>query len=199
MKMVEALERTIGGRWTGIVFHEDMPLSEGDGYNNRHMRFCEAVRNSYTRPVVLTRELLNCHGGRWSFGWEKHPESLMNRLAKENGFPAEMVSQLIAKAPHLDIDLAALTIGGDQTPDVILSYIQAADAMKLVRRWQQNTGSNLDVSISSLMSVCGSAVRTYLTQQISVSFGCPESRKYGNIGRDRLVIGMPYEIAEELM
>lgn len=199
MKVVEAFERTIGGRWTGIVFYKDMPRSEGNGSGKKHIRFCEAVKNSYTRPIVLTQDLLNCPGGRWSLGWENHPELLIHRLTNDNGLSAEMVSKLMANAPHLDRELAAVTIGGEQTPDVIVSFAQAGDAMKLVRRWQQKTGSDLDVPISSLMSVCGSVVRAYLTQRIGISFGCPESRKYGNISRDRLVIGVPYQTAEKLM
>jgi uncharacterized protein (DUF169 family) len=32
-----------------------------------------------------------------------------------------------------------------------------------------------------------------------LSFGCPDSRKYGAISRDRLVVGMPAEFAGKLL
>jgi uncharacterized protein (DUF169 family) len=50
------------------------------------------------------------------------------------------------------------------------------------------------------MAVCGSvAVRAHLTGQMCMSFGCPDSRKFGAISRDRLVVGMPMELAGKLV
>jgi uncharacterized protein (DUF169 family) len=58
--------------------------------------------------------------------------------------------------------------------------------------WQEVYHSALDVSISSVMAVCGSvAASAYSTQKVCCSFGCPESRLQGGIGRDRLAIGVP--------
>jgi uncharacterized protein (DUF169 family) len=46
------------------------------------------------------------------------------------------------------------------------------------------------------MSVCGNvAVKSYIDQKISISFGCPDSREYGGIERGELVIGLPHNIA----
>ena len=61
------------------------------------------------------------------------------------------------------------------------------------------TSQNLRVDISGIMSVSGNvAVRSYLGQCISLSFGCPDSREYGGIEKGQLVIGLPYNIAFKL-
>jgi len=71
--------------------------------------------------------------------------------------------------------------------------------MKLLRRWQAVLGKTLLAEVSSAMAVCGSVVvRAYLTGQVCLSFGCPDSRTYGAIGRDRLVVGLPLSLIEEI-
>ena len=80
--------------------------------------------------------------------------------------------------------------------DVYISYATPESTMKMVRSWQTITGRNLDTEISGIMSVCGNvAVKSYIDQKISISFGCPDSRKYGGIAKEQLVIGLPHKIA----
>jgi uncharacterized protein (DUF169 family) len=58
--------------------------------------------------------------------------------------------------------------------------------------WQQRYHTNFDTSLFSVMAVCGSvAAGVYVNGSVSCSFGCPESRIHGYIGRDRLVILVP--------
>lgn len=64
--------------------------------------------------------------------------------------------------------------------------------MDLLKVFQEHKGENLTVSLSSIMGVCGNvAVKTYLEGKICVSFGCDDSREYGQISRDRLALGIP--------
>lgn len=49
----------------------------------------------------------------------------------------------------------------------------------------------------SLLSVCGNVfANCYKNQTVSISFGCPESRKYGGIEQDEVVIGFPFKTAK---
>ena len=49
------------------------------------------------------------------------------------------------------------------------------------------------------MSVCGAvAVKAYLTGRICISFGCPDAREHGSIGRDRPVVGLAMREVSEL-
>jgi len=43
-----------------------------------------------------------------------------------------------------------------------------------------------------MMSICGGvAAKAYLKREICISFGCQDSRKYADIGRENLVVGIP--------
>jgi len=41
--------------------------------------------------------------------------------------------------------------------------------------------------------------KAFKLAQPCLSFGCPESRRYGRIGQDKLILGMPGDLAEELL
>lgn len=198
MDAVKLLEERIGGRWTGILFHRDHAPKEG--LAKRPMRLCEAIKKSYTQPVVLTRPLVSCLGARRSLGWTTTEDDKIARMMVEaTGIQGDMARRLIANTPRLNGAIVAVSIGANNGSDVVVSYAQPETVMRLVRRWQELEGTDLDLEASSVMAVCGSVVaRAYTTGRICLSFGCPDSREYGAIGRDRLVIGLPVPLIEPL-
>ena len=190
MNKIKRFESAVGGRWTGIIFHqEDIP---NENIAKRPMRFCEAIRESSTGPLTLTKDLLSCPGALRSFGWSRNGDNrLAEKMAAKNGIKIEFAKKLIEKTPCLNKELSAITIGVYESPDVIVSYAQPEAAMRLVYLWQKRNGIDLDVTISSIMAVCGCvATGAYVADKLCVSFGCPESRDYGVIGNDRLIIGL---------
>ena len=120
--------------------------------------------------------------------WEK----LAQKLAKKIGMTQSISLELIKNVPILNEEFTGISLGKDIDGDVYISYISPESAMKMVRCWQKTTGSNLNTEISGIMSVCGNvAVKSYINKNISISFGCPDSREYGSIKEGQLVIGIP--------
>lgn len=192
MNEVRAFERRMGGRWTGVAFHHRIPG------NTRKvdlpMPFCKAVTASSTGALTLTREDVNCLGARRSFGWQNGTGSaFVEKITQQTGFSLPVAEKLIQETPRItDEEIVGVTVGDYETPDILISYLQPAHAMRFLLLWQKAHHATLDVSISSVMAVCGNvAVGAYLTQKVCCSFGCPESRLQGGIGRDRLAIGVP--------
>ena len=73
-------------------------------------------------------------------------------------------------------------------------------AMQLLSQWEIAYATDLTVKISSVMAVCGNvAAAAYITHKICLSFGCSESRNHGAIGRDRLIIGIPFPVAKAML
>jgi uncharacterized protein (DUF169 family) len=60
MTAIKKFEHLIGGRWTGVIFHHRNDAK--DNLAKNPMRFCEAVKQSSTRPVTLTKDLVACPG-----------------------------------------------------------------------------------------------------------------------------------------
>ena len=198
MNGLKLLQERIGGRWIGITFcHDSAPKED---LAKRPMRVCEAIKESNTRPVALTRHLVNCPGAHRSLGWTtKEDDKIARKMVEASGIKLGIARKVIANTPRLDKGIAAVLIGSDNAADVLLSYAQPEAAMRLVRSWQHVYGADLHLEVSSMMAICGSvAVRAYTTGRICVSFGCPDSRQYGAIGRDRLAVGLPVGLVREL-
>jgi uncharacterized protein (DUF169 family) len=197
MDEIRLLEEVIGGRWTGIKFHRKN--APNDNLAEKPMRLCEAIKDSHRSPIVLTQNLISCPGALRSLGWMTHNEhNLARKIAEATGTKLEITQKLVADTPHLEGG-ASVTVGTNALPDIIVCYAQPEAAMRLVRQWQIVYGSALDVAASTVMSVCGNVVvKAYMTGRICLSFGCPDSREYGAIGRDRLVIGLPTRLITDL-
>lgn len=197
MEAVKLFEQRIGGRWTGIKFHRNETPDKH--LAKRPMRLCQAIKASNTRPIVLTQDLVSCPGALRSLGWAvSQDDKIARKIAEAAGTGFEIAQRLVINTPHFE-DGTSVTVGGRTSPDIVVCYAQPEATMRLVRQWQMVYGTELDVALSTVMSVCGSVVvNAFMTDRICMSFGCPDSREYGAIGRDRLVIGLPAHLVEDL-
>jgi uncharacterized protein (DUF169 family) len=178
-----------GWPWVPVRFCPRAPEGEA-----RELRFCEAVREGVRSPVVLTAASVGCPGAKRSFGWARGlDEGLAEELAKKQSVPLGTAKKMIRGVPRLDDGAYACEVGTRDKPDVLVSYAQAPTAMKIARAIEKTSGEPLRPVLSSVMSACGNAVvRSFVSGDVALSFGCDQSRESGAIGRDRLIIGVPW-------
>ena len=198
MKTLHLLEEDTGAEWTGILFHYD--CKPRGNLASRPMRLCEAINESFAHPLVLSTDLIDCPGACRSLGLEKiNQNEIANKISGKTGMPLKVVLKVLEDIPRLDTPVNALSMGKIDKPDVVVSYLRPYAAMNFISRWQIVYGTNISIDISSLMAVCGCVVvRAYKFQEVCFSFGCPDSREYGQIENDKLIIGMPYQLAKQL-
>jgi len=198
MRITSVIEDKIGGQWTGITFN----IKTVPNYNllKTPMRLCEAIGKSYKNKLILTREFVNCPGACRSLGWlNNNNDYMVQKLAEKAGVSMSIARNVIKNTPYIKHNITTIMIGDDENPDVVLSYAQPDVAMKLVRIWQKISGTDLTIDVSTVMAVCGNVVaKAYITGKICISFGCPDSRTYGGIKNNQLIIGVPSNLIEYL-
>ena len=91
-----------------------------------------------------------------------------------------------------------MTLGTIDNADAMITYLQPLAAMKLLRLWQALFGTELHVKLSGFLSVCSYIAAAICKRELCLSFGCPDSRKYGGIDPDKMVIVIPAELYKEL-
>jgi len=193
--MTSFFEYHIGGRWCGVKF--GLPAGGGPQPAARPLSFCQAVGTPSGWPIHLTREVMICPGGIRSLGWGDGDQALAEAMRVKFAMCPEIAESIVRQTPKLDYDVAGVTVGTLETPDVLISYAQPEAAMRMLQKWQSLIGMPLVVEVSGFMSVCGAvAVKAFLRDCTCLSFGCPDARKKGGIGRDRLVIGLPLREAQ---
>ena len=201
MHVLDAFQRLFGSRWTGVTFYFD-ELPAVTEHSVIDIRFCEAIKKSLVHPMLLRSEDLNCHGARYVFGWDETAKAEMaKKFHDQEGFNESKAKELVRNLPKLNGPLKGIGLNlKNSPPDLLLSYLQPGQVMKLLRSYQIHFGKDLNIDLSSIVSVCGHvAVEAFIKQQIALSFGCRDSREYGGITRDRVAIGVPVELAQRML
>jgi uncharacterized protein (DUF169 family) len=193
------LERATDTHWTCVEFLPHRPANPG-GVPPEAMRFCEAVHQAACGRIDLMPETICCEGARRAFGWMKNRnETLVQHLSEKMGVSGDRARELVERVPVLAAPCAGVRVGDCTHADVLVTYVRPEAAMRLVRFWETATGRSLHVDISSIMAVCGNAVvKAYTSQSISISFGCPDSRQYGGIQPEEMVIAVPAGLVARL-
>ncbi len=88
----------------------------------------------------------------------------------------------------------------DIIPDVIVLSVSSAELTRIIQAYQFNTGERVTASMGGLRVVNSDLiVRPYLTGKINVAPYCLGARLIAEFEADRMGIGMPFSIFEELV
>jgi uncharacterized protein (DUF169 family) len=199
MKVVDEFQQKFGSRWTGVKFFFEEP-SEGGIYFPVETRFCEAVSRSFSSQNLLRRGCINCMGANYVFGWQGTLDEVVENFQKNRNVSSREAASIVQGLPRMEIPPIAIGLNGVESPDVIVACLQPQQFMRLLEVYQGVFGETLKVDLSGYAAVCGNvAVKAYRTKRIALSFGCADSRQYGGISRDRLIVGVPNALAHKLL
>jgi len=177
-------------QWIKVKFYTEKPDLK-DTIKLENVRFCEAIQEAILHPVILDQKSIDCPGAQYVFGW-KDESQVLTQCRGKSELSEKMLPSMLDQIPRFNDPFEYIGLNTEGNPDLILSKMMPKNVMELIRFYQNKTGKNLEVSLSSMMSICGGiAVKTFLENRITVSFGCMDSREYGQIGKDRLVVGVP--------
>jgi uncharacterized protein (DUF169 family) len=195
-KKIDDLGRAFGWPWIPVKFHSTAPAKPAE-----EKRFCEAIWDGRATPIVLTADSVTCPGAKRSFGWSRGmDEGLAEKLSRNQGVTLATAKRALKGIPFLGNGTVAVEVGTLEVPDVLVSFAQPVTLMKLARAYENKHDAPLQPSLSSVLSVCGcAAVRSHVRNELAVSLGCETSRDAGAIGRDRLVVSVPWGSIDALL
>jgi uncharacterized protein (DUF169 family) len=164
----------------------------------KDIRFCEAVNLARREPVLIDKNDLSCQGARLAFGLNDADEQmLIQGLMQKRGVSESVAIKLVASIPRYRLPFHYILLNGPD-PQAVIFYFTPDKFMDFLRVFQK-TGKTLDLSLSSVMALCGDvAVRTLNTWDIAVSFGCQDSREYGGIRQEEFVMALSAKKAAEI-
>lgn len=181
--------------WVKVKFYKEKPDSI-KGNKLEGVRFCEATKEAMLRPIILDRKSISCPGARYVFGWDANlRNNLLVRCEEKRKTERRNVESMLAKMPYLKGQFNYIGLNTEGEPDLVLSYMTPEKIMDLIGDYCNHNGKNLNIPLQPMMPICGGvAVRTYLEGEVSISFGCEESRKYAEIRRENLAVGIPNKL-----
>jgi uncharacterized protein (DUF169 family) len=149
--------------------------------------------------------ILDCPGARRALGLDKDSDKLAKTISQNADMPYSYIRKLVDDIPVISPQVNNILMGipgefGENTiPDVYIIYTRPRNIMNLI---QNLTRLEIKPKIPSynLSSICGSVFsRTYEKREITISFGCPDSREHGGVKDEEVILGVPGEIAEYLL
>lgn len=88
----------------------------------------------------------------------------------------------------------------DVEPDVVILSVRPVELTRIIQAYQFHTGKRVNASMGGLRVVNSDLiVRPYLTQEMNVSTFCLGARLIAEFEADRMGIGMPYKVFEEVV
>jgi uncharacterized protein (DUF169 family) len=171
---------------------------------SRAMRLCEAVELSFNFPLRINNENLDCMGARRSTGFDSDDNKLIREISVNSGISESYITMALSSIPslagvrHLNLGLTESN-ERELEPDLYLMYVQPSVITALMYNLAKS-GIKPFIPSYSFLAVCGSVLANcYTNRVISISFGCPESRKHGGIRNHEVVLGIPAETIPELL
>ena len=183
------------------------PSDEIINIPSKKIRFCEAVQYSFDVPLLINMHNIGCVGAARNLGFHKKSDDELTLLISENtGIPRNYVREMLQDTPPIKISLDNIYLGITEKmeehyiPDFYIVYTTPDKILQLIHERARKKLKRLFISSHSLLSICGNVfVHGYNSGDLCVSFGCPESRKYGGVAKNEVIVGFPGSITHELL
>jgi uncharacterized protein (DUF169 family) len=127
-------------------------------------------------------------------------------ISENTGIPLAFVQDMLANTPSIKARLENVYLGITEEmeraykPDYYIVYTNPLKIMCLINDLSRKQKKRPLITPYSLLSICGNVfARSYHSGAICISFACPESRKYGGVGKNEVVVGFPEARLHELM
>jgi len=164
------------------------------------IRFCQAVDYvlKTSRNLSLKKDDVSCPAARMVLGFEDNKDILIecaDKLVDAGRFKDEASAiQVLSDVPRIRGEICSVLLSSTGVlPDKYVLQSNPSVIMRVVQAYQRVYAQPLRFDVTGVMPVCGNcAVRPYVTNEICVSFGCDDSRKYGDIPDSNLVMGIPF-------
>jgi len=185
--MKERLKKFASIHWIGIKFSEE----EKETTTDKQLSFCDALSMSIVNsPLILSSKNLNSDNMRYLLGWKDSLNLDDTKFSNEN-VDKKIFEKIISDIKPLKKKIKSIIING-QEADVFAGFIQPEAVTPIFKEWYYKTGKLPFYRLSPISLDCISCIVECCNENYPVfSFGCEESRKHGNISRDRLLIAIP--------
>jgi len=197
--MIDELKNIFGPKCSAINVNGE--TTEFINVPAKPMKLCEAVNYSFNIPVRLINENLGCPGARRCTGFDNNDRKLAQTISGNNKIPYSFIMNALNNIPTLH-DVRHINLGitkymeKEMKLDLFILYVKPDRVTGIMHKLAKHKITP-SMPPYSLLSVCGNVfINSYINQSVSISFGCPESRKHGGIEENEVVLGLPYTIAK---
>lgn len=194
--MISRLKKEFGPKCLGLKVNY---TGENIYTSSKTVRFCEAVNDAFRTPLLLNPQNLSCLGGLRSMSLVRDDKMMTKYLAEEYEISFQVAKKVLVEIPTLNIPIHNVLLGINEemektiTPDLYIIYLTPGQLTKLSSAYISRTHEFPMANTFPYLSVCGNIfLKTFRSAQMNIAIGCSQSRQYGEIKDNQLVVGLPY-------
>ena len=200
--MIDELKKRFGNKCSSIKINGGAMTS--GNIPDFPVTFCQALNYSFNVPIQINSKNIGCPGARRSIGFDKDDEKLVKTISSNNTIPESFVDDAISNISTLNLNVRHINLGMTSEmeeaspPDLYIMYVRPAKITEIMHLYAQYK-IQPSIPTYSLLSICGNVfANSFDNQLISISFGCPESRKNGGVNDNEVIVAVPYKYAKFL-
>lgn len=201
--MILELKKQFGPKCIGLKVNYNKEFRYSPA---KSIRFCEAINDAFRTPLLFNPLNLSCFGAKRSLGLSQDDKELIKHISEETNIANQTIKKALIDIPKMNTPIHNVLMGinekieHDERPDMYIMYIDPKQLTDLSRRYTRVTNDFPVVQPFSFLSICGNIfISTFKSARMSISFGCPESREYGGLKDNQLIVGLPYNQAVQIL
>ena len=82
--------------------------------------------------------------------------------------------------------------------DILILFLKPERAMRIIQAHAYRDGMPVEFKTGGIASICSDCTAYPLQGKLGISLGCKGSRKHSKYYDDELIVGIPFQLAEEL-
>ncbi|MFA5647784.1 MAG: DUF169 domain-containing protein [Bacteroidales bacterium] len=201
--MILELKKQFGPKCLGLKVNYNREFSYSP---EKSIRFCEAVNDAFRTPLLFNPLNLTCFGAKRGLGLLRDDKELLKHISAETNIAQQIIKKALIDIPKMSTPINNILMGiteeieNDTRPDMYIMYIDPKQLTDLTRKYILVTNEYPIVQPFPFLLICGNVfISTFKSARMSVSFGCPESREFGGLKDNQLVVGLPYNQAVQIL
>ncbi len=206
-KIINDFHTLLNTKPIGVKFIFDEKLEINCKRPDEPIRFCQAINQVYktSNNLLLKNEDISCLAARIALGFEDNPVALYEcakKLVETGKFKDEFSAiHILSGVPKLENKTSSILIFMNGIiPDIYVLKLNPRLFMRFIQAYQKAYSCLLRVNLTCVMPICGNcSVQPFVINDVCISFGCEDSRIFGDIDDNELVVGIPFSKARIIL
>jgi len=211
-EMAEIMRNALGSKENPVavtLFRDGSSIPSNLLEIEKPLRWCEMIQGARLRGETSFAHEPNhsCKGGAAGLGLLEMPENIssgnlyfskLNKVSS-TGSGAKIVSSMPKQPVGTVATLATPLYKATMKPDVVIFVGNPLQARRIVQAALYTDGGRVNMNTAGIQSFCIDATSSpILKGEVNISLGCDGAAKNANLEDSVVVVGIPFDMMEEI-
>lgn len=173
-------------------------LFTGEDGEHSSLLYCEIIQKArFGESFIIKTQ--GCKVGAYVFGeTETGPEEYYFSTKRYKDRTAAKKAAAGVKRLEKKGSSIKITPYSGEDFDILVLFLKPERAMRIIQAYAYQSGIPVKFMTGGIASICSDCTAYPLSGKLGISLGCKGSRKHSRYGDDEVVVGIPFELANDI-